>query len=88
MELGSVFMAIALNKGHHRLAFQQMEVIFRHQDSFGQLPGSVSDSTIRWNFCKPPVHGYIFSRMIQDANFTADELRQVYNGLDARRIII
>lgn len=75
------FMAIALNKGHHRLAFQQMEVIFRHQDSFGQLPGSVSDSTIRWNFCKPPVHGYIFSRMIQDANFTADELRQVYKWI-------
>ena len=75
------FMAAALNKGHHELAFQQMAVIFSHQDQFGQIPGSVSDSTIRWNFCKPPVHGYILSRMIQDNNFTDSELHQIYEWI-------
>ncbi|HJD47268.1 MAG TPA: hypothetical protein H9909_10545, partial [Candidatus Mediterraneibacter norfolkensis] len=63
-------------------AFQQMAIIFDCQDEYGQLPGSVSDSTICWNFCKPPIHGYFFSLMMRDHSFSEDELRQTYRWLN------
>lgn len=75
------FAALALNKGHHEFAFRQMEVVFDWQDECGQLPGSVSDSTIRWNFCKPPIHGYIFSLMMKDENFTREEMEKTYSWI-------
>lgn len=75
------FVALALNQGHHKLAFQQMAVLFDLQDEYGQIPGSVSDSTLRWNFCKPPIHGYIFSIMVRDETFTKDELEKIYTWI-------
>ncbi|MCI1880566.1 MAG: hypothetical protein LKI94_00060 [Sporolactobacillus sp.] len=59
------FIALGLLYGDDRLAFDQMFAVFDYQDPQGQLPGSVSDSTIRWNFSKPPIHGLIYSLLLQ-----------------------
>ncbi|MDR4932918.1 hypothetical protein RF371_03590 [Companilactobacillus paralimentarius] len=72
------FMALALAGVDNQLAWNQMKVIFQHQDKFGQLPGSVSDSTIRWNFSKPPIHAYIFAKMAQKMKFTDTQLFEIH----------
>lgn len=42
-----------------------MAVLYDYQDEYGQIPGSLSDSTIRWNFTKPPIQGLFFSKMMK-----------------------
>lgn len=75
------FIALALSKGHSNLAFEQFATIFDHQDELGQLPGSVSDSTIRWNFCKPPVHGYILSKILPSLDLSREQKQTVFQWL-------
>ncbi|WP_334340774.1 amylo-alpha-1,6-glucosidase [Companilactobacillus sp. HBUAS56275] len=75
------FMALALAGVDNELAWDQMKVIFQHQDEFGQLPGSVSDSTIRWNFSKPPIHAYTFAKMAQKMTFTDEQLKEIYHWI-------
>lgn len=72
------FAALAFAQGHPDLAFAQMAVVFDHQDEAGQLPGSVSDTTIRWNFCKPPIHGLVFSRMCEVCSFSPEQTSHIY----------
>lgn len=72
------FMALALAGVDNNLAWNQMKTVFQHQDETGQLPGSVSDSTIRWNFSKPPVHAFFFKKMQQKMNFSKSQLTQIY----------
>ena len=75
------FMALALAGVDNQLAWDQMKVIFDHQDQFGQLPGSVSDSTIRWNFSKPPIHAFTFQKMAQKEKFDQAQLRVIYQWI-------
>lgn len=75
------FISLALSKGHPELAFEQFATIFAYQDELGQVPGSVSDSTIRWNFCKPPVHGYILSKIWPSLNLAVEQKQMVFGWL-------
>lgn len=75
------FIALGLAKGHPKLALEQFAVVFDHQDELGQIPGSVSDSTIRWNFCKPPVHGYILSKILPVLGLSPEQKRTVFYWL-------
>lgn len=74
---------ISVGLGHFKsdLAKDQMFTIFDHQDELGQLPGSVSDSTIRWNFSKPPVQGLFFQKMEKQTTFSKKELLNIYRML-------
>lgn len=49
--------ALGLVNYQPQLAYNQLMLFFDYQDEKGQIPGSVSDSTVRWNFSKPPIHG-------------------------------
>ncbi|MEI2444076.1 hypothetical protein V8V73_26330, partial [Priestia megaterium] len=73
------FNAVALAGVDNDLAWDQMATLFDHQDPLGQIPGSVSDSTVRWNFTKPPVQGLFFSKMIKKMDFTEEQLKQAYD---------
>lgn len=73
------FNAVALAGVDNDLAWDQMAVLFDHQDELGQIPGSVSDSTIRWNFMKPPVQGLFFSKMMKKMDFSPEQLELVYH---------
>lgn len=75
------FNALALAGIDDQLAYDQMAVLFDYQDEYGQLPGSVSDSTLRWNFAKPPVHGLFFSKMMKRMTFTENQLIEVYTWI-------
>lgn len=75
------FNAIGLAPVCPELAWEQMATVFEHQDIMGQIPGSVSDSTIRWNFSKPPVHGYFFSLMMKYIDFSKEQLELIENWI-------
>ncbi|PLR94860.1 amylo-alpha-1,6-glucosidase [Bacillus sp. T33-2] len=76
------FNALGLAGVDNDLAWDQMAVLFDYQDELGQIPGSVSDSTIRWNFAKPPVHGYFFAKMMEKMPFTEEQLKLTYQYIE------
>lgn len=76
------FASLALSSTHPTLAYSNMVCVLEHQDELGQVPGSVSDSTIRWNFSKPPVHGYFFLKMLESQIFSDVELRQIATWIE------
>ncbi|RFU70551.1 hypothetical protein D0469_06375 [Peribacillus saganii] len=76
------FNALGLAGVDNDLAWDQMAVLFDHQDELGQIPGSVSDSTIRWNFAKPPVHGYFFGKMMEKMPFTEEQMKLTYQYIE------
>ncbi|UXS67972.1 hypothetical protein MUA19_00620 [Staphylococcus chromogenes] len=49
--------------------FNQMVLPYSFQSVEGQLPGSFSDSTIRWNFSKPPVQPYFIKLLLDKYNY-------------------
>lgn len=74
---------IALGMAHidEDLAVDQLFTLFDHQNDLGQLPGSVSDSTKRWNFSKPPVHGWFVLKMMELVSFSETQLEELYNNI-------
>ncbi|HOK04331.1 MAG TPA: trehalase family glycosidase [Victivallales bacterium] len=59
------FNAIALAYKNPDLAWDQLNIFFDLQDDFGCLPDAVSATSIIWNFSKPPIYGWTFSRMME-----------------------
>ncbi|MFF5978885.1 amylo-alpha-1,6-glucosidase [Streptomyces olindensis] len=57
------FNALALAPGAPALARDQFSLPFDHQDETGALPDSVTHSEVLYNFVKPPIHGWTFSRL-------------------------
>lgn len=76
------FNAIALAGVDNQLAWDQMAVLFDYQDELGQIPGSLSDSTIRWNFAKPPVHGWTYTKMMEKMDFSTEQLETIYRQIE------
>lgn len=76
------FNALGLAGVDNNLAFDQMEVLYDYQDELGQIPGSVSDSTLRWNFTKPAVQGLFYSKMMKKIDFTKEQLESIYSHVE------
>lgn len=76
------FNALGLAGVHNELAFDQMLLPFDVQDDQGQLPGSVSDSTIRWNFSKPPVQGLLALAMLKHMDFSDEQWLLLYEKIE------
>ena len=76
------FHSLALANGHPDLAWAQIMAIFDQQDESGALPDLVNDRLLSWSFCKPPVHGWILSRLMKNSSLLTDErLREIYPRL-------
>jgi glycogen debranching enzyme len=58
------FNAMALARQNPELAWDQLRVIFEHQDETGAFPDLVNDRDIVWNFVKPPIHGWALRWML------------------------
>ena len=76
------FNALALANVHNELAWDQMMVLFDHQDENGQIPGSVSDSTVRWNFAKPPIHGLFIEKMMKKTELSKEQLLEAFDCIE------
>ena len=77
------FNAMALVYHDPAAAWDQLMLMADHQDGHGAMPDSISDVLIRWNFGKPPVHGWALRFMMRRAPrfFTRERLRQAYDWL-------
>ena len=76
------FNAIALARGNGRLAWDQLMLPFDAQDPSGALPDCVSESSIIWNFTKPPVHGWALRKMMALTRFIdRKRLAEIYRPL-------
>ncbi|MCD7035340.1 hypothetical protein LRR81_13935 [Metabacillus sp. GX 13764] len=77
----NAFNALALAGVDDELAWDQIQLLFDHQDDKGQIPGSISDSTIRWNFSKPPVQGLFVLKMMEKMTLSNDQLETVFSQM-------
>jgi putative isomerase len=76
------FNAMALIYQKPIVAWDQLMTLFDQQDEFGALPDYYNDRGILWNFCKPPIHGWVLNWMMQRTNFfRLDQIRQIYGPL-------
>ncbi|MDT8389140.1 MAG: trehalase family glycosidase [Lentisphaeria bacterium] len=76
------FNALAVCLSDPDLAWDQLMVIFDHQDETGQIPDFINDVRFLTCFVKPPVHGWILKRMIDYAGALPPErLREAYHKL-------
>ncbi|HRF46408.1 MAG TPA: hypothetical protein PLC98_02185 [Anaerolineales bacterium] len=74
----------ALADAHPEQAWDQFLLPFDHQDASGAIPDLVNDRLVSWSFCKPPVHGWILSRVLQDTSLLNEaRLAEIYGPLCA-----
>jgi len=75
------FNALALAAGQPRLAWDQFQTPFDHQDPTGALPDSVTHSEVLYNFVKPPIHGWALRQLRQQRSRPAADLTQTYDQM-------
>lgn len=76
------FNALAVSLTDEDLAWDQFMVIFDHQHETGQIPDFINDVRYLTRFVKPPIHGWILSRMV-DFGFelSGERLQTAYDKL-------
>ncbi len=77
----NAFNGLALAGVDDELAWDQIQLLFDHQDDKGQIPGSVSDSTIRWNFSKPPVQGLFVLKVMEKMTLSTEQLETIFSQI-------
>ena len=76
------FNALAVCLTDPDLAWDQFMIMFDHQADNGQLPDYINDVNFLTTFVKPPIHGWILTRMIDFAgDLPTDRLEQAYTKL-------
>jgi len=76
------FNAIALSYKYPELAWDQLMIMFDHQDENGAIPDSINDYIIVWNFCKPPIHGWALKKMMENTDYIdCKRLLEIYEPL-------
>lgn len=76
-----VFNAIALAYHNPKDAWDQLMLLFDFQDPTGRIPDSVNNFRVDWNYCKPPVHGWALSRMMQVMELTSEQMAEAYDKI-------
>lgn len=64
-----LFNAMALSYKDPDLAWQQYQLPFDQQDAHGALPDAIRDSSMVFNFTKPPIHGWALTWMMQNGGY-------------------
>ncbi len=83
------FNALAQASGHPELAWDQFMIMFDDQNEQGCLPGLISDRERYWPYVKPPVHGFLFDRLLNalPSGFCGSErLREAYDKMSAQAV--
>lgn len=75
------FNAWALSYKDPVKAWDQFMIMFDYQLSNGRIPDDVSDSEINCVYCKPPVHGWILSKMRNHMELSREQLVEAYDKL-------
>ncbi len=79
------FNAWATSLSSPELAWDQLLLMFDHQQPSGQLPDFINDVVRLYNFVKPPVHGWVYRRMMAEQPFfrQRERLAEFYPKLAA-----
>ena len=75
------FTAIATGYIDPRLAWEQLMVVFDHQDELGSLPDDIDSEVRRWLAPKVPVHGWALREMARSGSVTPAELAAIAEPL-------
>ena len=67
------FNALALAPAHPQLAWDQMLVMADEQDEFGCYPDACNDTSLIFNYTKPPIHGWTLQEMVIRLKPAADD---------------
>lgn len=76
------FNTVGLMEADPILAYNNMMVVFDFQDENGQIPGSVNDSNIHWNFAKPPVQAIFIDKMLEKISLSDVQLNELFDKLN------
>lgn len=76
------FNALAVSMSDPDLAWDQLMVIFDHQNKNGQIPDFINDMRLMTCFVKPPIHGWIVSLILKlNGELSPERLEVVYDKL-------
>lgn len=75
------FNSVALAGSHPDIAWTQFMLPFDDLAETGALPDSVCDRGPAYTFCKPPIHGWALSRMMERMSLSAEQTREAYEKL-------
>lgn len=80
------FIAAAVAPLFPDLAADELSVFFDYASEYGQIPDSVSDTFVGWNYCKPPVTGWFLRNMEEHGTLqlTEEQRRFIYKGLSGQ----
>ena len=72
------FNAIALSYKDPKEAWNHFLQMFDLIDQSGRLPDSFNDSYVKWNHVKPPIQGWVLSKMMENMKLDSDQLIAAY----------
>ncbi len=75
------FNALSLVYGNPGMAWEQFMVAFDFQDKTGRLPDCITDTTLSYNYCKPPVHGWTLLRLMEHMELSQQQISEAYDKL-------
>ena len=75
------FNAMALSHGNPDAAWDQLMLPFDRQDATGRVPDCMTDAWESSLYCKPPVHGWALSKMMERMNLSPARLAEAYEKL-------
>lgn len=75
------FNALALSYHCPKEAWDQFMVLFDFQKASGNLPDSVNDCKVIHNYCKPPIHGWAFRKLMNTMELSVEQLQEAYGKL-------
>jgi len=75
------FNAMALSRGNPDAAWDQFMLPFDRQDATGRVPDCMTDAWESSLYCKPPVHGWALSKMLERMSLSTARLAEAYEKL-------
>ena len=72
------FNALALSFKDRKRAWDQFVLMFDMMDKSGRIPDCFNDSYVKWNHTKPPIHGWILSKMMEHMELSQEQLTEAY----------
>lgn len=77
------FNALTMAKVSRRIAMEQFTAPYLLQTKKGILPDMWNPGIeTMWGITKPPIHGWCFSKLMDQLAFEAEELKAVYQYLE------
>lgn len=75
------FNAISLGYHQPNASWDQIMVLFDHQDNTGAIPDYINAHHMVWEFRKPPIHGWTLAKLMKQYQLNDTQLNDIYKKL-------